>query len=1072
MTESDNRPKQTKGFRELAEKMVREGKGRSSENLDSLVPEDIRLMFHELSVHQLELEMQNEELRQTQAKLDAARARYFDLYDLAPVGYCTLSENGLIKEPNLTLANLLGVDRSLLNNQPLSRSIVEEDQDVFYQCKQHLESGEPHSCELRMVKENGTVFWANITTAGARQSGSTLECRVAINDISKRKQTEEALRERESQYHQIVDTAREGIWVMDANERTTFVNNHLVALLGYEPQEMKERPIEYFMYPEDIANHVSRMKEREQGQSDTYERRFRGKDGRTVWTIVSASPLLDEEGAYTGSFAMLTDITARKRAEEQLRQSEQHANETKNLLKLVLDTIPVRLFWKDLNLTYMGCNLLFAQDAGYEVPEELIGLDDYAMGWKEQADAYRRDDREVITSGQPKLHYEEVQTTPDGKQIWLSTSKVPLRDDEGKIIGILGSYEDITHQKRAEEELIKAQKIESLGVISGGIAHDFNNILMVMLGNISLAKMLLPPTEQAYAYLHLAEEASQKAKDLALQFLTFSQEDKPVKKVLSAANLIKSYGRLALSGAKSICEYNIPNDLWNIEADDAQMGQVLTNLLINADQSMEEGGTIRIDCENAVVREDLKLPLPNGNYLKIRIQDQGIGIPHEYLDKIFDPYFTTKETGRGLGLTATYSIVKKHKGHIAVESAMGAGTTFTLYLPASLVPVAHPKKEEAEVTYGNGKILVLDDDELLLRVVGTMLEALGYEAEFALDGEECVLKYKEARQAGQPFDAVIMDLIVPGGMGGREAMQRLLEIDPHTKGIVTSGYSNNSILTDFSSYGFSGVIAKPYRFSALSKQLQQILDMDDTKQPDDTGPLSAGEKGGTPAPTPDQESRQPTDAPDNQYQETMLMNDTVALLIVDPQNDFFPGGALAVPEGDRVVAPLNRAAECFTAAGLPVFVSRDWHPAESGHFQSFGGPWPEHCVQGTNGAAFHPDLRLPESTIIISKGIEPHTDGYSAFDGISWTGLPFAEMLENRNVHHLCIGGLATDYCVRATVLEALKQGLAVTLLVDCVAGVDITPGDSQRALKEMQQAGARILSVDKLRLQQAPAQE
>jgi PAS domain S-box-containing protein len=811
-------------LRELAEKMVCEGKGRSPEDLDTLMPEDIRLMFHELSAHQLELEMQNEKLRETQVKLDAARARYFDLYDLAPVGYCTLSEAGLIREPNLTLATLLDVDRSLLNNQPLSRYVFAEDQDIFYQCKEHIETGKPHSCELRMVQESGTVFWANITTAGARKGGSATECRVAINDISKRKQTEEALREREAQYHQIVDTAREGIWIMDANERTTFVNDHLAALLGHEPDAMKERPIESFMYPEDIADHVLRMKGRKQGQSDTYERRFRSKDGRVVWTIVSATPLMDKEGTYTGSFAMLTDITVRKRAEERMRQSEQHAKETKNLLKLVLDTIPIRLFWKDLNLAYMGCNLLFAQDAGYQVPEELIGLDDYAMGWKDQADAYRRDDMEVITSGRPKLHYEEIQTTPEGKQIWISTSKVPLRDDDGKIIGILGSYEDITQQKRAEEELIKSQKIESLGIISGGIAHDFNNVLMVMLGNISLAKLLLPATDQAYAYLQLAEEASQKAKDLALQFLTFSQGDTPVKKVLSAANLIRSYGRLALSGAQSICEYNIPDDLWNIEADDGQMGQVLTNLLMNADQSMEDGGTIRIDCENVVLREGSDVPLPNGNYLKIRVTDEGSGIPREHLSKIFDPYFTTKKTGRGLGLTATYSIIKKHGGHITVESTEGSGTTFTLYLPASLVPTPHPKKEEDEVTYGNGRILVMDDDELLLRVVGTMLEALGYQAEFAQDGEQCVSKYTEARQTGQPFDAVIMDLIVPGGMGGREAMQRLLEIDPHTKGIVTSGYSNNSILTDYESYGFSGVIAKPYRFSALSKQLQQILD--------------------------------------------------------------------------------------------------------------------------------------------------------------------------------------------------------------------------------------------------------
>lgn len=197
----------------------------------------------------------------------------------------------------------------------------------------------------------------------------------------------------------------------------------------------------------------------------------------------------------------------------------------------------------------------------------------------------------------------------------------------------------------------------------------------------------------------------------------------------------------------------------------------------------------------------------------------------------------------------------------------------------------------------------------------------------------------------------------------------------------------------------------------------------------------------------------------------MNITEKMALIIIDVQNDFCPGGTLPVPNGDLVVAPLNQAAERFTHHGLTVFASRDWHPMDTEHFQEHGGPWPVHCVQGTDGAAFHPDLRLPENVIILSKGIDRYADGYSAFEGISWAGLPFAELLRNKGVRHLCVGGLATDYCVRATVLDAIKRGLEVTVLVDGVAGVDIIPGDSQRALEEMQQAGARILRVDELQV-------
>jgi PAS domain S-box-containing protein len=829
MINIDGRTQRAAALRSLAEELVKKKASLPQDAIDGQTPEEIRMTFHELSVHQVELEMQNEELRRVQAELDTERARYFDLYDLAPVGYCTLSRKGLIVEANLTAATMLGVPRDALINTPFSQCIAVADQNTFYLHQKKNAGNGPQMCELRMVRHDGTPFWAHLATTAVRDNHDRLECRLVISDITARKQTEEALHESEARYHRIVETAREGIWAFDAHWKTTYINPKMAELLGYELKDLLEKPFDACIFAADKADHVQRVQQQEQGKNETYERRLRHKEGHEIWFLISATAQLDAHGQFIGSFAMLTDITKRKQAEETLQRSEQRANEANNLLKLVLDTIPVRLFWKDLASTFLGCNHLFAQDAGFQVPEELIGLNDFSMGWREQAELYRQDDLEVMTSGKPKLHYEEIQTTPDGQQIWLSTSKVPLRDTQGEIIGVLGSYEDITQRKLAEEELSKAQKIESLGLLAGGIAHDFNNILMVIMGNIAMAKALLSPTDTVYDRLTTAETAASKAHDLARRFLTFAKGGTPLKRSISVANLIKTYSRLTLSGTSSTCAYTLPGDLWSIDADEGQIGQALTNIFMNADQATPEGGTITVHGENMIISAEDNLPLNSGRYVKISIKDEGKGIPEQHLGKVFDPYFTTKKKGSGLGLTSAFSIVKKHEGLLTVDSSEGSGTTFTLLLPASSSPDSSATIAEHTVYSGSGKILVMDDDEMVLEVIGTMLERLGYHVNFACNGEQALEKYIQAQESGDPYDAVIMDLIIPIGMGGREAMELLHAIDPQARVIISSGYSNNSVMTDYASYGFCDVIVKPYRLSDLSKKLQQVIHGEQSK---------------------------------------------------------------------------------------------------------------------------------------------------------------------------------------------------------------------------------------------------
>lgn len=273
------------------------------------------------------------------------------------------------------------------------------------------------------------------------------------------------------------------------------------------------------------------------------------------------------------------------------------------------------------------------------------------------------------------------------------------------------------------------------------------------------------------------------------------------------------------------CEFSIPDNLWPAKVDEGQVSQVINNLIINAYQAMPEGGIIKVHFENVIIAENDVLPIKKGEYVKISIKDNGIGIPKEHLPKIFDPYFTTRHKGSGLGLSTAYSIIKKHDGHITMESKMGVGTTFHIYLPASKEKVLTKKVEDEKSLTGKGRILIMDDEDAVREVAGLMLKNIGYEVEFAGDGVEAIEFYKKARESGKPFDVAIIDLTVPGGMGGKEAVKKLLEIDPNVKTIVSSGYSNDPIMSEFKQYGFKGVIAKPYLIEELSEIVSRVTGM-------------------------------------------------------------------------------------------------------------------------------------------------------------------------------------------------------------------------------------------------------
>ena len=413
----------------------------------------------------------------------------------------------------------------------------------------------------------------------------------------------------------------------------------------------------------------------------------------------------------------------------------------------------------------------------------------------------------------------------DGTQRTIEDSGAPILDRENRIIGVVLVFRDITNQVKMEEEILKIKKLESVGVLAGGIAHDFNNILTAILGNINLAGRYIDAENKAYSLLRDAEKASIRAKDLTQQLLTFSKGGDPVKKTTSIGNVITDSAIFVLRGSTVACRLDIPEDLWLVDIDTGQMSQVIQNIALNARHVMPEGGEINIVCTNiSDITTETGLSLPGEKYIKITIEDHGGGISEKYLDKIFDPYFSTKQEGSGLGLAITHSIINKHDGHIFVQSQIGEGTTFTIYLPASDQQATHePTKEAYKAKAGKTRILVMDDEQLVQDVAKQMLNHLGHEVLQAGDGKEAIAIFNEHRKSGKPIDVIIMDLTIPGGIGGKDAIEEILKINPEAKAVVSSGYSNDPVMADYQKYGFKAAIGKPFSLAELNETINSVL---------------------------------------------------------------------------------------------------------------------------------------------------------------------------------------------------------------------------------------------------------
>lgn len=542
------------------------------------------------------------------------------------------------------------------------------------------------------------------------------------------------------------------------------------------------------------------------------------ESGKKSYFIITSRPFRNAENELIGIVESFQNITLRKIAEDSLAMEKER-------LAITLQSIGDGVITTDLNGDIQLLNRVAEELTGWSYEEavgrpleEVFHIVDYATRKRLENPV-----KGVIASGQTvNITPGTVLIARDGWERFIADSAAPIFNRKNKILGVVLVFRDISEKRKMESERTKLDKLKSIGLLAGGIAHDFNNLLAAILGNISLARINAGQGSAVDERLIKAETAIMKAKGLTQQLLTFAKGGAPVKKVISIEELLKESVTFALRGSNTKYKFEIKPNLRSVEADGGQISQAVNNLIINADQAMPTGGTITIAAENCTLRPHNTVSLPPGDYVKVAIRDQGVGIAEKHLPLIFDPYFTTKAAGSGLGLATVYSIVNRHGGAIKVSSRENAGTTFTMYLPASTRQTAAENHEQNDIQQGSGNVLIMDDDKDVREVAGMMLTELGYAVTFARDGQEAIRLYQEAMTDHRPFDYVILDLTIPGGMGGEETIKKLREIDPEVKAIVSSGYSSSPIMADFKEYGFAAVAVKPYNIVELSRIFHEI----------------------------------------------------------------------------------------------------------------------------------------------------------------------------------------------------------------------------------------------------------
>jgi PAS domain S-box-containing protein len=655
--------------------------------------------------------------------------------------------------------------------------------------------------DFRFRRKDGEYFWVHSQLKLSKEYAG--EITGSWTDIT-------PLKESETRFQELFEKAPIGYLSTDERGGLLAVNDTWCEVFGRERAGAIGVPLRGMLVPESLAGFdewFGRLVA--EGDAGSFEPEIARPDGTRRWLSFSARAARDKAGAFQRTHCIFSDITRERAQRRQMR--------------LLNDAVgasfdEIYIFGPD-DFRFVFLNQAAYKNLGY-TEEEAGRLTPWDIKHEFTESSFRRAVAPLLNGEKSLLLLESVHTRKDGSSYPVEVRLQLVESGEGRFF--LSVVKDITERRKNDvllAEMANLQRVESLGALAGGIAHDFNNMLTGIMANLSL--LAARPGGAGNEIIHEALEAARAAKSLTSQLLAFSKGGKPLKKEFSLVRSLKEIFSLATRGSAAAKRLAVPEGLWSMDGDESQIKQAVNNLLVNALQAMPDGGRISLSAENAELSGGGALP--PGKYVRITVEDTGIGIPAEYLSHIFEPYFTTKARGHGLGLSMTWFVIKNHGGNVEVSSEPGKGTRFVICLPATGRPAPAAAPPARPAVKGSGRVLLLEDEDIVVKAALRMLGELGYSAEVVPDGKAALALYQKELAAGRPFDAVIMDLTIPGGMGGKEAGTRLRQLHPEAVIIVSSGYSDEPVMADFKSFGFDAVLPKPYRYEDLSETLAKLI---------------------------------------------------------------------------------------------------------------------------------------------------------------------------------------------------------------------------------------------------------
>jgi len=720
---------------------------------------------------------------------------------------------------NQAFASLLGLSKKNVVGKSDYEVVSRSAADLWRQKDQQLfDSREVQVFECSIAGPDGTERSLEHHTAPFFGPDGTLAGSIGVlSDITDRKRAEEALRESEQRYRATFDNAAVGMDLVDREGRFLAVNDTLAGLLGYSQQELCNLTIFDVTSPEDLAATREAYYAFIRGEINRYrlEKRYIRKDGSDIWTDLSVSAIRDREGNHVATVGVIVDISKRKQYEEARLRLATAVEQAAEAI-VVSDTQGI--------LTYV--NPAFERTTGYSSKEAIGNNPRILKSGRHDSDFYKNM-WEIISSGHVwSGHF--INKKKDGTLFEEEATISPIKDDSGKIVSYVAVKRDVTREVSLQKQLLQAQKMEAVGTLAGGIAHDFNNLLQVVLGYSELLLSEKPRDEAEYADLQKIYQAARSGADLVRSLLTFSRRVEAQPVPMSLNDQIKQAAKLLRRTMPRMMDIQLElaEDLGKISGDPAQIEQIVMNLALNSRDAMGETGSLTIRTENVALDEEsskLIFEAKPGDYVLLSVSDTGHGMDKETAQHIFEPFYTTKELGRGtgLGLAMVYGIVKQHGGHVVCYSEVGSGATFNIYFPA-ISETSKPDSETAEELPASGTetVLLVDDEETVRKLGERILTKSGYHVVTAANGEEALAAY--SKEKGR-FDLVILDLIMPK-MGGKDCLKELLKIDPRTRVLVSSGLSDDASTKDCLKLGAKGFVSKPFRLKQLLKHVRSCLD--------------------------------------------------------------------------------------------------------------------------------------------------------------------------------------------------------------------------------------------------------